>query len=61
MPDKLVSFHSRLGPESCRSKAVQWQPSPRWLEQLELHIQDVGAVPDLELKLKDSKSRELGR
>ena len=31
------------------------------MEQLELHIQDVGALPDLELKLKDSKSRELGR
>ena len=51
----------KLGTESFRSNVVKLGPNPKWLEATEMFIPDVSNCPELELKLKDSKAKELGR
>ena len=55
------SLNCRLGSETFKSKLVCWSETPRWLETAEMVIQDVGDCPQMEVKLKDARSKELGR
>ena len=56
-----TSLNCRLGSETFKSKLVCWSETPRWLETAEMVIQDVGDCPQMEIKLKDARSKELGR
>ena len=58
---KCSTFNCRLGSETFKSKLVCWSETPRWLETAEMVIQDVGDCPQMEIKLKDARSKELGR
>ena len=58
---KCSTFNCRLGSETFKSKLVCWRETPRWLETAEMVIQDVGDCPQMEIKLKDARSKELGR
>jgi len=49
----------RLGSESCKSRTVSTTPNPRWCEQFDLHIQDEDQIQDLEVKVKDLKSKDI--
>ena len=53
----------RCGTESYRTKAIGLSDHPKWMEFGSIFIQDVSPTncPDLEIKLKDVKSKELGR
>ena len=62
---KANSFKNipRLGSESFKTKMLTVSPNqnPQWMETASLIIPDVTHCPDLDIKVKDSKSRELGR
>ena len=51
----------RLGNESYRSKMVTAGTVTKWCEYAELDIYDVRTIPELEIKLKESKTGEIGR
>jgi len=60
----LTSCHElyckfRLGAESCKSRAVSNCQTPRWCEQFDLLIPDLDNIHNLEVKLKDLKSRDI--
>ena len=59
--NREIYLKLRLGTESFRSNVVKLGPNPKWLEATEMFIPDVSNCPELELKLKDSKAKELGR
>jgi hypothetical protein len=48
-----------LGNDSFKSKTVTNPSNPRWLEQFDLFIQDEDQIQDLEVKVKDLKSKDL--
>ena len=56
-----VYLKLRLGSESFRSRVVTLGPNTKWLEATEMFIPEVANCPDMEVKLKDAKSKELGR
>ena len=60
---KIHNLMLRCGTESYRTKAIGLSDHPKWMEFGSIFIQDVSPTncPDLEIKLKDVKSKELGR
>eukprot|EP00090_Calanus_glacialis_P005273 TRINITY_DN14089_c0_g1_i1.p1 TRINITY_DN14089_c0_g1~~TRINITY_DN14089_c0_g1_i1.p1 ORF type:complete len:766 (-),score=211.93 TRINITY_DN14089_c0_g1_i1:70-2205(-) len=49
----------RLGNESCKSKIVSSSSNPRWSEQFDLLIPDEDQIQELEVKVKDLKSKDV--
>ena len=60
LPKKMI-YLNRIGSESYRSKMVTAGTVTRWCEYTELDINDVRSIPELEIKLKESKTGEIGR